>query len=158
MNDKKEPDFIQFEAPDTDLNDVEFNIEPDAEIPEFETESFEFDVPETIPEFTPEESDEPIFEIENEVVNTKTNITTIEKNLADEFINTTENSPDFKIPENLQNDETFEIATKELETKINHNTKETKTSFLNKFNIKNLFKNKDWFKNKKSYNANVKIK
>ena len=146
MNDKKEPDFIEFEAPDTDLNDVEFNIEPDAEIPEFETESFEFEVPETIPEFNTDETEkteDTIFEIENEVVNTETNITTIEKNLADEFINTTENSPDFKIPENLQNDETFKIATKELETKINSDTKETKTSFLNKFNIKNLFKNKD---------------
>ena len=138
MNDKKEPAFIEFDAPDT-LDDLKFNIESDNETPTFETNStnnteiFNFEPPETIPEFN---IDENIFENQNE----KIDITKIEQNLADEFINNTLNNPDFKIPEK---DEIFNTATTELENKTDSISKQSlKTSFLKKFNFKNIFHDK----------------
>lgn len=148
MNDKKEPAFIEFDAPTTDLNDLQFTIESDNETPTFEpetnsvnktdnTEIFNFETPETIPEFN---IDENIFETPNE----KLDITQIEENLADEFIKNNSNNPDFKIPENTENKEIFASAITELENKIDSTTtqQQPKTSFLKRFNFKNMFQNK----------------
>ena len=140
MNDKKEPAFIEFDAPDT-LDDLKFNIESDNEIPTFETEInstnnteiFNFEPPKTIPEFN---IDGNIFKNQNE----KIDITKIEQNLADEFIKNTLNNPDFKIPEK---DEIFNTAITELENKTDSISEQSvKTSFLKKFNFKNIFHDK----------------
>lgn len=139
INETKEPDFTEFEAPDTDLENLEFNIETDNEIPEFQLntdnieqpESFTFETPETIPKFNANEN---IFENEN----TENSLTKIKQNLADEFITTTENN-NFKIPEN---EKIFKQAINELETKIETDYKTTKTPLLKKINLKNIFKSK----------------
>ena len=136
INETKEPDFTEFEAPDTYLENLEFNIETDNEIPEFQLntdnieqpESFTFETPETIPEFNANEN---IFETEN-------SLTKIKQNLADEFITITENN-NFKIPEN---EKIFKQAINELETKIETDYKTTKTPLLKKINLKNIFKSK----------------
>ena len=139
INETKEPGFTEFEAPDINLENLEFNIETDNEIPEFQLntdnieqpESFTFEIPETIPEFNANEN---IFETEN----TENSLTKIKQNLADEFITITENN-NFKIPEN---EKIFKQAINELETKIETDYKTTKTPLLKKINLKNIFKSK----------------
>ena len=130
MNDKKEPAFFEFEAPNTDLNNLEFNIETNYQIPEFEIKSFEFEPPETIPEFNIENNDE------------KLSLETIEKNLANEFIEKENISQNFQIPEskNMEYENIFENAISEIKEKIK--PKPQKISFLKKISFKAPFQNK----------------